>query len=183
MDRKTLRAAVTRLTIVGLLLGIAPIRLPADERMARLEGLVIDARGRPAAGATVYLFDDSGVTRAEAVSSSEGLYSLSGLAAGHYGMSVRTPEGIVAPVSSAPVEVRAGGLVRRDLKLVQADAATVDRALTANYSFGSWFGGLTGAEKAGVIVGFIAVGALIYTAFDDDDAEPVDDGEQPASPM
>jgi hypothetical protein len=90
-------------------------------------------------------------------------------------MSVRTTEGILAPVAAAPVRVAQGELVRRDLKLVEADAATVDRALAANYSFGSWFGGLTGAEKAGVIVGFIAVGALVYTAFDDD--------EPAASPM
>ena len=175
MDPTKLRAAVARLLIAALVIATAPIPALADERPARLEGLVVDAQGRAAAGATVYLFDDAGATRAEAVASPEGLYSLSNLAAGHYGMSVRTTEGILAPVAAAPVRVAQGELVRRDLKLVEADAATVDRALAANYSFGSWFGGLTGAEKAGVIVGFIAVGALVYTAFEDD--------EPAASPM
>jgi len=176
MNQTQLRAAVTRLTIAALVIGIAPVHLAAGEGGARLEGLVVDAQGRPTSGATVYLFDDDGVTRGTAVSSAEGLYTLTDVASGRYGMSVRTPEGIVAPVASAPVRVAGGELVRRDLKLVEADSATVDRALAANYSFGSWFGGLTGAEKAGVIVGFVAVGALIYTAFDDDD-------EPSASPM
>ena len=175
MDPMKPRAAVARFLVATLVIATAPIPALADERAARLEGLVVDAAGRPAAGATVYLFDDAGTTRAEAVASPDGLYSLPDLAAGSYGMSVRTAEGIVAPVAAAPVRVAQGELVRRDLKLVEADAAAVDRALAANYSFGSWFGGLTGAEKAGVIVGFIAVGALIYTAFDDD--------EPAASPM
>ena len=175
MDSRKLRAAVARLVIAALVIAAGPAPALAGERGARLEGLVVDAAGRPASGATVYLFDDAGSTRAEAVAASDGLYSLPNLAAGQYGMSVRTPEGIVAPVAAAPVRVGQGELVRRDLKLVEADGATVDRALAANYSFGSWFGGLTGAEKAGVIVGFIAVAALIYTAFDDD--------EPAASPM
>ena len=175
MNPRKLRVAVAELVIATLVIATAPIPALADERGARLEGLVVDAQGRPAAGATVYLFDDAGATRGEAVAAHDGVYSLPNLAAGHYGMSVRTAEGIVAPVAAAPVRVADGELVRRDLKLVEADAAAVDRALAANYSFGSWFGGLTGAEKAGVIVGFIAVGALIYTAFDDD--------EPSASPM
>ena len=178
MHDKTLKAVAANLTIVALLFCAAPMSLLAGEGGARLEGLVIGAEGKPAPGATVYLFDDQGVTRAQAVSAEDGMYSLRDLPAGRYGMSVQTAEGVVAPVSSAPIRLAGGQLARRDLKLVEADAATVDQALTANYGFGSWFKGLTGAEKAGVIVGFVAVGALIYAAFDDDDTT-----EQPSSPV
>ena len=178
MHHKTLRAVLASLTIMALMFCIAPASVLAGEGGARLEGLVIGAEGRPAPGATVYLFDDNGVTRAQAVSAEDGIYSLRDVPAGQYGMSVRTAEGVVAPVSSAPIRLEHGQLARRDLKLVEADAATVDQALTANYGFGSWFGGLTGAEKAGVIVGFVALGALVYAVFQDDN-NPT---ETPASP-
>lgn len=179
MHHKTRRAVAANLTILALLICMAPASLLAGDGGARLEGLVIGAAGRPAPGATVYLFDDEGVTRAKAVSAEDGMYSLRDLPAGRYGMSVKTAEGVVAPVSSEPIRLAGGQLARRDLKLVEADAATVDQALTANYGFGSWFGGLTGAEKAGVIVGFVAVAGLIYAAFDDDN----NPAEQPSSPV
>jgi len=165
------------LTVVALVCAAGPGPLVAGTGSARLEGLVIGAQGKPAAGAKVYLFDDDGATRAQAVSAQDGVYSMRDVPAGRYGMSVRTPEGIVAPVSSAPIRLADGQLVRRDLKLVEANDAAVDRALTANYGFGSWFKGLSGPEKAGVIVGFVAVAALIYSAFSDNTEEP------PASPM
>jgi hypothetical protein len=66
------------------------------------------------------------------------------------------------------------------LKLVEADQASVDQALTANYGFGSWFNGLGAGGKAGVIIGFVAFAGLLYTAFTDDDD---DTPEQPASPI
>ena len=174
----TVRSIAARLTIFSLFLYLVPIAALASEPGARLEGLVIDADGRPSSGVTVYLFDDEGQTLAQATAADDGVYSMRDVPAGAYGMGVETADGVVAPVSSPPIRLTGGELVRRDLKLVQADEASVDQALTANYGFGSWFKGLGGGEKAGVIIGFVAFAGLLYMAFDDDD----DQQESPASP-
>jgi hypothetical protein len=175
----TIKAFAARLAILALLLYLAPVSVLASEPGARLEGLVVDADGRPSAGATVYLFDDEGRTRAQATATEDGVYSLRDVPAGAYGMGLQTADGAVAPVSSPPIRLAKGELVRRDLKLVQADEASVDRALTANYGFGSWFGDLSGGEKVGLIVGFVAFAGLVYAAFSSDDD---DFREEPASP-
>lgn len=175
----TVKSVAARVTILSLILYLVPIAAIAAEPGARLEGLVIDADGRPSSGVTVYLFDDQGQTQAQATAADDGVYSMRDLAAGAYGMGVETADGVIAPVSSPPIHLTRGELVRRDLKLVEADQASVDQALTANYGFGSWFKGLSGGEKAGLIIGFVAFAALLYKAFESDDDDPP---EVPASP-
>ena len=174
----TVKSIAARVTIFALMLYLVPIAALASDPGATLEGLVIDADGRPSSGVTVYLFDDQGQTRAQATAADDGVYSMRDVPAGAYGMGVQTADGVVAPVSSPPIRLAQGELVRRDLKLVQADQASVDQALTANYGFGSWFNGLSGGEKAGLIIGFIAFAGLLYKAFEDDEDLP----EIPASP-
>jgi hypothetical protein len=174
----TIRTWTTRLAIVAVLLYGMPLSMLAADASARLEGLVIGPDGRRAQGATVYLFDGEGVTKASAVADADGVYSLRDVPAGRYGMGVETTTGVVAPVASPPIDLGRGQLARRDLKLVQADESTVDQALTANYGFGSWFGSLGAGGKAGVIVGFVALAYLIYEAFDDEDPAPA-----PGSPV
>jgi hypothetical protein len=176
---ETVRSLAARLAIVSLSFSLVPMSALASETGARVEGLVIDADGEASAGATVYLFDARGETRVTSAVSDGGRYSLRDVPPGEYGMGLRTVDGTVAPVSAPPVRVARGELVRRDLKLVQADPAAFDRALVANPSFGSWFHGLGGGEKAGLIIGFVAFAGLLYKAFDDDD----DTTEQPSSPM
>jgi len=176
----TVKSLAARLTILALVLYFVPIAAVASEPGARLEGLVIDADGTPSSGVTVYLFDEQGQTRAQATAADDGIYSMRDVPAGAYGMGVQTADGAVAPVSSPPVRLAKGDLVRRDLKLVEADQASVDQALTANYGFGSWFKGLGAGGKAGVIIGFVAFAGLLYKAFDDDDSDPA---EQPSSPI
>lgn len=176
----TVKSVAARLTVLALLLYFVPIAAVASAPGARLEGLVIDASGKPSSGATVYLFDEDGETQAQATAADDGVYSLRDVPAGAYGMGVQTADGTVAPVSSQPVRLAQGELVRRDLKLVEADQASVDKALTANYGFGSWFNGLGAGGKAGVIIGFVAFAGLLYTAFSDDDD---DAPEQPSSPI
>jgi hypothetical protein len=144
----TVKSVAARLTIFSLIFYLVPIAVLASEPGATLEGLVIDPDGRPSAGVTVYLFDDEGQTRAQATAADDGVYSMPDVSAGVYGMGVETADGVVAPVSAPPIRLTGGELVRRDLKLVQADEASVDQALTANYGFGSWFKGLGGGEKA-----------------------------------
>ena len=175
----TVKSVAARLTILTLLLYFVPIAAVASEQGARLEGLVIDSDGTPSSGVTVYLFDEEGQTRAQATAADDGIYSMRDVPAGAYGMGVQTADGTVAPVSSPPVRLAQGELVRRDLKLVEADQTSVDQALTANYGFGSWFNGLGAGGKAGLIIGFVAFAGLLYMAFDDDDAAP----EQPSSPI
>ena len=176
---ETVRSVAARLTVLSLLVSLVPVAALASEPLARVEGLVVGADGHPPPGSTVYLFDAQGRTRASSTVAEDGRYSLRDLAPGEYGMGVRTADGSVAPVSSPPLRLSRGELARRDLKLVQGDRATLDRALTANYGFGSWFNSLGGGEKAGLIIGFVAFAGLLYTAFDDND----DTTEQPASPM
>ena len=175
----TVKSVAARLTILALLLYFVPIAAVASETGARLEGLVIDADGTPSSGVTVYLFDEQGQTQAQATAADDGIYSMRDVPAGAYGMGVQTADGTVAPVSSPPVRLAEGDLVRRDLKLVEADQDSVDQALTANYGFGSWFNGLGAGGKAGVIIGFVAFAGLLYKAFDDEDSAP----EQPSSPI
>jgi len=175
----TVKSLAARLTILALVLYFVPIAAVASEPGARLEGLVIDADGTPSSGVTVYLFDEQGQTRAQATAADDGIYSMRDVPAGAYGMGVQTADGTVAPVSSPPVRLAKGDLVRRDLKLVEADQASVDQALTANYGFGSWFNGLGAGGKAGVIIGFVAFAGLLYKAFDDEDSTT----EQPSSPI
>ena len=175
----TVKSLAARLTILALVLYFVPIAAVASESGARLEGLVIDADGTPSSGVTVYLFDEQGQTRAQATAADDGIYSMRDVPAGAYGMGVQTADGTVAPVSSPPVRLAEGDLVRRDLKLVEADQDSVDQALTANYGFGSWFNGLGAGGKAGVIIGFVAFAGLLYKAFDDEDSAP----EQPSSPI
>lgn len=172
------KSVAARLTIFALLLYIAPVAALASPPGARLEGLVVDADGRPSSGVTVYLFDEDGQTTAQATAADNGIYSMRDVPAGAYGMGVQTAAGEVAPVSSPPIRLTGGELVRRDLKLVEANEAAVNQALTANYGFGSWFKGLSGGEKAGLIIGFVAFAGLLYAAFESDDDQP----ETPASP-
>jgi hypothetical protein len=174
----TIKTLATRVVILALLLYVAPFSALAAGPSAHLEGLVIDPDGRRSAGATVYLFDREGTTMAEAVADRDGIYSIADLPAGEYGMGVQTVNGVVAPVAAPPIRLSDGQLARRDLKLVQADDDAVDKALTANYGFGSWFGGLNAGEKTGLIIGFVALAYLIYEAFNDEDAN-----QATASPM
>jgi len=175
---QTFRTLVAGLVLVALL----PFSAIAAAPTARIEGLVIGADGQRSPGATVYLFDRDGATQGEAVADDDGIYSIRDLAAGQYGMGVKTATGIVAPVASPPVRLADGELARRDLKLVEADDTTVDAAVTANYGFGSWFKGLSGGEKAGLIVGFVALAYLIYDSLDsEDDETPTASPSEPIS--
>ena len=159
---------------LALLVCISPLPVLASDTGARLEGIVVGVEGRPAAGATVYLIDQSGNALAEATTSEDGIYSFPNVPAGEYGMGIQTEDGTIAPVASASLELSNGKLARRDLKLVETDASQFERA-AASYGFGSWWAGLSGGAKFGAIVAFVAVGYGLYEVVSDDD-------EAPASP-
>jgi hypothetical protein len=163
--------------IVALVaLGAASISRGAPDAGGRVEGLVLDVQGRPAVGYLVHLIDEHGEAR-RTTTSSAGLYSFHDVPAGAYGLGIETPQGAIAPSSEPPLRLAAGALVRRDLRLVTADALAVSRAATANYGIGTWWGSLGPGAKAGVLVATLAVAWGIYEAVDDDD-----DDEPCASP-
>ena len=55
---------------------------------------------------------------------------------------------------------------------MQADPAAVNAATGANYGLGTWWASLTPAAKAWTTVALIAVVAITWAAFDEDDASP-----------
>jgi hypothetical protein len=134
--------------------------------------LLIKVDGRPATGYQVHLIDEFGNVLRSSSTTDDGLYSFKDLAAGEYSLGIEEPSGAVAPVAAPPVKVADQQLVRRNVKLMEADPSAVDRTLEANYGLGSWWRSTSAAGKAWAIVGVVLFGGLIYSAFDDDDDEP-----------
>jgi hypothetical protein len=168
--RKAVNSAVAYLTIFSVMLVVSQLGAIAATQ-ARLEGLIVGIDGKAAPGYTIHLIDDSGAVLRSSTTDENGVYSFVDLPAGSYGLGIETPEGTMAPVAVPPIEVGAGELARRDIKLLEADAATAARAATTNYAVGGWWAGLSGGAKAGVIIGIAAVGYGAYAAFDDDEDE------------
>ena len=172
--RTTVKATAAYVTTLALLICISPFPVLASDTGARLEGIVVGVEGRPAAGATVNLIDKNGDALAEATATEDGIYSFPNVPAGEYVMGIQTEDGTIVPVAAAPLQLNDGKLARRDLKLVETGTGEFEQA-TANYGFGSWWAGLSGGAKFGVIVAFVAVGYGLYEVISDDD-------EKPASP-
>jgi len=150
-------------TVFALLLWVAsPVLAGADG--ARLEGLLLGVDGRPAAAMTVHLIDTPGRDLAQAATSDDGVYSFKDLPAGEYSLGVESPEGGMAPVAAPPVRLTSGELARRDLKLMQADAVSVNAATGANYGMGAWWASLTPAAKAWTVVAVLAVVGITAAA-------------------
>ena len=131
--------------------------------------MLIKVDGRPATGYQVHLIDDSGNVLRSSSTTDDGLYSFKDLAAGEYSLGIEEPFGAVAPVAGPPVKVADRQLVRRDVKLMEADPSAVDRTLEANYGLRSWWTSTSDAGKAWAVVGVVLFGVLIYRALDDDD--------------
>jgi hypothetical protein len=164
------RSLVAAATLVAMLAG----GLPISAAGGRLEGLVVDLDGRPATDHRVHLIGSDGRPVASSRVSGEGRYTFPDLAAGEYALGVESPGGLVAPVAAPPVEVGADRLVRRDLRLVRADADAQAEAAGSSYGMGLWWAGLSPAAKAWVIVAIVVAAGITWTALDDD--------EEPSSP-
>jgi predicted alpha/beta hydrolase len=168
------RPVVASLTILVLLLWIAPAPALSSGGSGRLEGMVLDTSGRAASGYAVHLIDAEGHSFARALASDEGIYSFKDLPAGEYALGIENRDGQFAPVSSPPVKVGKDQLARRDLKLVAADGATVNREAEANYGLGMWWSGLTPAAKTWTVVAIVVIGGITWAAFDENNASPAD---------
>jgi hypothetical protein len=166
------RKLTAQVAIGSLLLWAAAVPLAADTGPGRIEGLLLNVDGRPAAGYTVHLIDDEGADAAQATAGSDGIYSFGDVPAGSYAMGIETPDGALAPVTAPPVELGSRELARRDLKLVETNVATRDAALQANYGLGMWWAGLSTGGKVGVSVALAAILYGIITALDSDNETP-----------
>ncbi len=169
---RTVRLLAARVMIVCLLLYVVPISTLAAGSGARLEGLVIDMDGRPAEASTVYLIDHDGQPQAQVGTDEDGMYSFRDVPAGEYGMGVQTTDGVVAPVSGPPLRLDDGQLVRRDLKLVEADAQMIQQTSGMNYA-GGWWSNMSGGEKVGAAIGIVVFVALLIEAFSSEDAQEI----------
>lgn len=142
---------------------------------ARLEGLVHGVDGRPASGYRVHLIDEEGRGLAESTVDGSGGYAFTSLSAGDYSLGLENRSGEIAAVVTRPIELGHDELARRDIRLMGSDADTVNGALAANASLGSWWGDLTHVGKVWTVVGLVGFVALAASALDDDnevDATP-----------
>ena len=163
----TLRRRTACLAAFSLILWLIPAPVLSSASGGRIEGLVLDADGRPAAAYEVVLVEPSGHAVATSVIAADGLYSFKDLAAGRYAMGIQRPDGAVAPVAAEPVSLEAGQLVRRDITLMEADAEQVSRA-AAHYQVDVWWVSRTRGEKIWTVVGIIGgLGLLWYLLKDD----------------
>ena len=138
----------------------------------RIEGLLLDVEGLPAAGYHLVLVDpDGNATEAEAVSE-EGLYSFRDLPAGTYSMAIQSRDGRFAPVAAAPVRLRSGQLVRRDVRMIEASPEQVDQA-AANFGLRVWWIGLRKRDQILWSIGMIGFGVILWLLLTDDDKETV----------
>lgn len=172
------RQAIATISILALSSGLLPLAA-APAGAARLEGLVVGVDGRPAAGTQVHLIDAAGREVAHAAAGADGVYSFAGVEPGSYAMGLESSSGARAPVAAPAVRLGSGKLVRRDLKLVESDAATVDASARSSYGLGAWWAGLSPAAKVGTIIGLVAVIAITVAALDSDDEPASSPSEAP----
>jgi hypothetical protein len=170
--RNRARSTVSCITLLALLVWIAPAPALALEGDARLEGLLLDASGKAAAGFRVHLIDGEGQALASAEASEDGIYSFSDLPAGEYSLGIENREGQYAPVAAPAVRLAESELARRDIKLLRADGETLNMAAEANYGLGMWWSGLSPAAKTWTFVAILVAGGITWAAFDEDDPSP-----------
>ena len=134
---------------------IAALCVPTWAGTARVEGQIADLDGRPAAGYRIHAAAIEGDARYSAVADDSGVYSLRDLDRGRYRLAVETPAGEFAPVQ-AEFALEDSQLARRDIKLVGQDPN--NPAVAKNdYSFGTWWAGLSGGAKAWTIIAMVVV--------------------------
>jgi len=172
---KTLRSTVARLTLISLLIVLAPVPAWSDPGGARIEGLLVDLDGRAATGYTVHLIDERGEGVARGTASESGIYSIGDLPRGEYSLAIESPDGLMAPVASPAVSLGNGQLARRDVKLMEGAPGQRDAAVAGNYSMGMWWAGLSTQARVWTIVGSVVIlGVTIAALTSEDKASPFD---------
>jgi hypothetical protein len=154
---------------IALLLAASMPPIGAVQDDSRLEGLVLGFDGRPAEGFRVHLIDDSGSDRGQAGVDAAGTYQLAGIQPGRYALALETPDGQFAAVDAAPLQVRQGHLVRRDLKLIERDPADPASSAQPAYGFGSWWAGLPTSARIWTGVAVVVFVGFTIEAFSSDE--------------
>jgi len=172
------RTAVARTVLLALTLSSFPAL--AAPTPARIEGLVVDSAGTPAAGYEVLLVEPAGQAVASATTDQGGLYSFREVAGGSYAMGLRDPRGGIAPVLADPVRVEPGSLVRRDIALHTVQPAVAQRE-AVHYGLGEWWVSRTRGEKTITIAGFVGGLTLLYFLLENDN-KTKEQGASPSSP-
>lgn len=152
---------------VALLLWTA-VPSAAQAPSSRLEGYLLDVDGKAAAGYHVHLIDADGKGVARTEASAQGVYSFRGLVAGSYAMGIEDTAGRMAPVAAPPVALEAGGLARRDIKLIASEDPRHAKAGMQNQSLGLFWAGLSPAAKAWSVIGIAVVLGVAIQALDDE---------------
>jgi hypothetical protein len=172
--RRNRRPTVALTAILALVLtGVSPGG-SAPQSTSRLEGLVLDIDGRPAAGWGIHLIDEEGHAVARADTDSGGFYSFREVESGRYALGIESPEGLMSPVDAPPVLVRDRELSRRDLKLMSAEEGEAGQTAHGNYGLGHWWAGLTPAAKAWTIVAIVVVAGVTVALLADDTPQASD---------
>src|SRR5262245_11418209 len=103
---------------------VSPSTLGAQVQLSRLDGQVVDAAGRPVAGATVTISDALGAPVRRATTDAAGRFTIPDLAAARYTVSVQPTSGGAAP-APVPLTVADGLPLTVTLKLPPAFAEAV----------------------------------------------------------
>jgi len=168
--RYSLRSALSLATVVGLLIATSQLNVIVAGSSARLEGILLDVDGRPAAGHRVHLIGGAGDPLGSATTSDDGLYAFNDLEAGDYALMIEGPTGQIGALAGPPLRLGQNELARRDLKLLEADPEQIDSTLNANYGLKARYASMSTAEQVWTWVVIVLVGGLtLFLIFDDDD--------------
>ena len=90
-------------------------------------------------------------------------------------MGLENRSGEIAAVVASPIQLGTNQLARRDIKLLESDADTVNGVLAANTGLGKWWGEATTVAKIWTVLGLVAVVGITASALDDDEehASPI----------
>ena len=167
------RAAAS--TLLALLLAVPQAPSRASAGGARLEGFLIDVDGRAAAGFRVHLIDSLGDDVAQATTSGRGIYAFQQLPAGTYSLGIENIEGRIARVAAPGLRLGTDELARRDIKLMQANAAADTGTTAAPEGFLVYWAGLPPAVRASSVVGVFVILGLTLSKLDDESTATVTD--------
>lgn len=170
---RSLKNRVAIAAIFALIFATTPGLVVAGDAGSRIEGMVIAADGKPAAGYSVHLIESNGEASRTAETDSDGIYTFGGLESGDYALGIQTPGGEAAAVAAPPVAVQGQELARRDIRLYNSNSQLNSAPVNYSGGMGLWWAGLSAGAKAGTIIALLAVVGYGTSELLDDDDEPV----------
>ncbi|MFN8004197.1 MAG: carboxypeptidase-like regulatory domain-containing protein [Acidobacteriota bacterium] len=120
--------AVRKTLILSLLLSLSQLLVSAQSA-TNLRGLITDTRGRAIAGARVVLLAENKLAVRETTTNERGEFSLLGLAAGQYAVSVEA-DGLTQPGGAQPLKLDAG----RENRIIPLTLAAIEDSIIISAS-------------------------------------------------